>query len=100
MSNAHLLLLLAALVLTSHVHGATLRNEDTWKPLSNPRNRELFFRSLQAYFKGRGLDLGSLPNTFFMNEDPRPFSFGSEHIASAFADYEEQKNSLHNSHKG
>ncbi|XP_021019404.1 uncharacterized protein C2orf66 homolog [Mus caroli] len=100
MSQVHLLLLLAALVLTSHVHGATLRNEDTWKPLSNPRNRELFFRSLQAYFKGRGLDLGNLPNTFFMNEDPRPFSFGSEHIASAFADYEEQKNSLRNSYKG
>ncbi|GAB1284967.1 Predicted gene, 34066 [Apodemus speciosus] len=41
MSKALLLLLLAALTLTSHVHTATLRNEDTWKPLSNPRNREL-----------------------------------------------------------
>ncbi|XP_063124192.1 uncharacterized protein C2orf66 homolog [Rattus norvegicus] len=100
MSKAHLLLLLATLVLTSHVHGATLGSEDTWKPLSNPRNRELFFRSLQAYFKRRGLDLGNLPNTFFVNEDPRPLSFESEHIASAFADYEEQKNSLPNSRKG
>ncbi|OBS59247.1 hypothetical protein A6R68_09629, partial [Neotoma lepida] len=94
MSKAPLLLLWAALVLASHVHGAMLRNEDTWKPLSNPRNRELFFRSLQAYFKGRGLDLGILPNTFSTNEGPRPLSFQAEHIASAFADYEEQKNSL------
>ncbi|XP_052605416.1 uncharacterized protein C2orf66 homolog isoform X1 [Peromyscus californicus insignis] len=100
MSKVPLLLLWAALALTSHVHGAMLRNKDTWKPLSNPRNRELFFRSLQAYFKGRGLDLGSLPNTFSMNEDPRPRSFQAEHIASAFADYEEQKNSLPKSYKG
>ncbi|XP_021511177.1 uncharacterized protein C2orf66 homolog [Meriones unguiculatus] len=100
MSKVNLLLLWAALVLTSQVHGDTLGNKDMWKPLSNPRNRELFFRNLQAYFKGRGLDLGSLPNTFSMNEDPRPLSFQLEHIASAFADYEEQKNSLPASHKG
>ncbi|XP_051009657.1 uncharacterized protein C2orf66 homolog [Acomys russatus] len=100
MSKAHILLLWAALALTSHAHGATLRNADVWKPLSNPRNRELFFRSLQAYFKGRGLDLGSLPNTFSVNEDPRPLSFQLEHIASAFADYEEQRSSLPNPLKG
>ncbi|XP_012869040.1 PREDICTED: uncharacterized protein C2orf66 homolog [Dipodomys ordii] len=94
MANVHLLLLCAALVFTSHVHGATLRNEDKWKPLSNPRNRELFFRSLQAYFKGRGLDLGKFPNIFSMSENPRPLSFQSEQIAAAFADYEEQKNSF------
>lgn len=41
MSKAPLLLLWAALVLSSHAHGAMLRTEDTWKPLSNPRNREL-----------------------------------------------------------
>ncbi|XP_035294068.1 uncharacterized protein C2orf66 homolog [Cricetulus griseus] len=100
MSKASLLLLWAALVLTSHGHGAMMRKEDSWKPLSNPRNRELFFRSLQAYFRGRGLDLGRLPNTFSMNEDPRPLSLQAEHMASAFADYEEHKNSLPNSHKG
>ncbi|XP_057614329.1 uncharacterized protein C2orf66 homolog [Chionomys nivalis] len=100
MSKAPLLLLWAALVLSSHAHGAVLRKEDMWKPLSNPRNRELFFRSLQAYFKGRGLDLGSLPNAFPMDEDPRPLPFQAERIASAFADYEEQKNSLPSSHKG
>lgn len=35
------LLLSAALVLLGPVHGATLRNKDTWKPLGNPRNRDL-----------------------------------------------------------
>lgn len=59
-----------------------------------------FFRTLQAYFKGRGLDLKKFPSTFSMNENPRPLSFQSEFIASAFADYEEQKNSFPNYFKG
>ena len=59
-----------------------------------------FFRTLQAYFKGRGLDLGRFSDTFSMNENPRPLSLQSELIASAFADYEEQKNSLSNYLKG
>ncbi|XP_039104880.1 uncharacterized protein C2orf66 homolog [Hyaena hyaena] len=95
-----LLLLCVALVLLGPVHGATARNEEKWKSLNNPRNRELFFRTLQAYLKGRGLDVGSFPNTFSMNEDPRPLSFQSELLASAFADYEEQKNSFPNNLKG
>ncbi|XP_040827849.1 uncharacterized protein C2orf66 homolog [Ochotona curzoniae] len=94
MSKVPLVLLFVILGLVGHVHGAVLRNEDNWKPLSNPRNRDLFFRSLQAYFKGRGLDLGRFPNTFSVNENPRPLSFQSDLIASAFADYEEQKNSF------
>ncbi|XP_026345285.2 uncharacterized protein C2orf66 homolog [Ursus arctos] len=94
------LLLCVALVLFGLVHGATLRNKDNWKSLNNPRNRDLFFRTLQAYFKGRGLDLGRFPNTFFMSENPRPLSFQSELLASAFADYEEQKNSFSNYLKG
>ncbi|KAM5280153.1 uncharacterized protein C2orf66 homolog [Ctenodactylus gundi] len=94
MSRAPLLLLCSALVLVGHTQGATLRNKDTWKPLSNPRNRDLFFRSLQAYFKGRGLDLGKFPSIFSISENPRPFSFQSELMASAFANYEEQKTSL------
>ncbi|KAF3824261.1 hypothetical protein GH733_008546 [Mirounga leonina] len=94
------LLLCVALVLFGLVHGATLRNEEKWKSLNNPRNRDLFFRTLQAYFKRRGLDLGRFPNTFFMNENPRPLSFQSELLASAFADYEEQKNSFPNYLKG
>ncbi|XP_011852579.1 PREDICTED: uncharacterized protein C2orf66 homolog [Mandrillus leucophaeus] len=100
MTRASLLLLCVALVLLWHVNGATLRNKDKWKPLNNPRNRDLFFRSLQAYFKGRGLDLGTFPNPFPMNENPRPLSFQSELTASASADYEEQKNSFHNYLKG
>ncbi|XP_030616295.1 uncharacterized protein C2orf66 homolog [Delphinapterus leucas] len=91
-----LLLLAVALVLLGLVHGAVLRNEEKWKPLNNPRNQDLFFRTLQAYFKGRGLDLGMFSNISSMNENPRPLSFQSELIASAFADYEEQKNSFPN----
>ena len=52
MSKAVLLLLSAALALTSHVHTATLRNEDAWKPLSNPRNRELVRRYPGALAEG------------------------------------------------
>ncbi|XP_006159986.1 uncharacterized protein C2orf66 homolog [Tupaia chinensis] len=100
MSRAPLLLLCVALMLPGHAHGATLRNEEEWKPLNNPRNRDLFFRSLQAYFKGRGLDIEKFPSTFSMNENPRPPSFQSEFIASAFADYEKQKNSFPNYLKG
>uniref|UniRef100_G1U9Q5 Chromosome 2 open reading frame 66 n=2 Tax=Oryctolagus cuniculus TaxID=9986 RepID=G1U9Q5_RABIT len=100
MSKVPLLLLCVALGLIGPVYGNALRNEDKWKPLSNPRNRDLFFRSLQAYFKGRGLDLGRFPNTFSMNENPRPLSFQSDLIASAFADYEEQKNSFPSYLKG
>nr|XP_025858248.1 uncharacterized protein C2orf66 homolog [Vulpes vulpes] len=88
------LLLCVALVLLGLVHGATLRNKENWKSLNNPRNRDLFFRTLQAYFKGRGLDLGRFPNTFSMNENLRALTFQSELLASAFADYEEEKNSF------
>ncbi|XP_006878987.1 PREDICTED: uncharacterized protein C2orf66 homolog [Elephantulus edwardii] len=100
MPKALLLLLGVSLVLFAHVHGATMRNEEKWKPLNNPRNRDLFFRTLQAYFKGRGLDLGRFPNTFSMTENPRPLSFQSEIITSAFADYEEQKSPFPNYLKG
>ncbi|XP_036276719.1 uncharacterized protein C2orf66 homolog [Pipistrellus kuhlii] len=95
-----LLLLSAALVLLGPVHGATLRSKETWKPLSNPQNRDLFFRTLQAYFKGRGLDLERFPNTFSTNENPRPLSLQSELMASAFAEYKEQRDSLPGNLKG
>ncbi|KAK2532085.1 hypothetical protein Q9966_008352 [Columba livia] len=81
--------------------GAPFHPEEKWKPLDNPRNRELFFRTLQAYFSGRGLDLTKFPATFTMNnEGPRPVMFYSDPIASAFADYEERRNSFPNSFKG
>ncbi|XP_010198648.2 LOW QUALITY PROTEIN: uncharacterized protein C2orf66 homolog [Colius striatus] len=81
--------------------GAPFQPEEKWKPLDNPRNRDLFFRTLQAYFSGRGLDLRKLPATFTMNNDgPRPVMFYSDPIASAFADYEERKNSFPNVFKG
>ncbi|XP_073074546.1 uncharacterized protein C2orf66-like isoform X1 [Manis javanica] len=94
------LLLCVGLALLGLAHGHMLRNEEKWKPRNNPRNRDLFFRTLRAYFKGRGLDLGRFPNTFVMNQNPRPVSFESEFIASAFADYEEQKNSFPSFLKG
>nr|KAF6336224.1 hypothetical protein mMyoMyo1_001827 [Myotis myotis] len=51
-----------------------------------------FFRTLQAYFKGRGLDLERFPNTLSTNETPRPLSVQSELIASAFAEFQERRN--------
>uniref|UniRef100_A0A8C5IXA1 Chromosome 2 open reading frame 66 n=2 Tax=Passerellidae TaxID=1729112 RepID=A0A8C5IXA1_JUNHY len=78
--------------------GAPFQPEDKWKPLDNPRNRDLFFRTLQAYFSGRGLDLRKFPATFTVNnEGPRLYS---DPIASAFADYEEKKKSFQNYFKG
>nr|XP_054492631.1 uncharacterized protein C2orf66 homolog isoform X1 [Agelaius phoeniceus] len=78
--------------------GAPSQPEDKWKPLDNPRNRDLFFRTLQAYFSGRGLDLRKFPATFTVNnEGPRLYS---DPIASAFADYEEKKKSFQNYFKG
>ncbi|XP_068263967.1 LOW QUALITY PROTEIN: GPI inositol-deacylase [Nyctibius grandis] len=83
------------------VRGAPFQPEEKWKPLDNPRNRDLFFRTLQAYFSGRGLDLRKFPATFTMNnEGPRPVIFYSDPIASAFADYEERKNSFPDYFKG
>ncbi|XP_066135949.1 uncharacterized protein C2orf66 homolog [Saccopteryx bilineata] len=94
------LLLCVVLVLLGPVHGATLRNREKWKPLNNPETETWFFRNPKAYFRGRGLDLESFPNTFSTNENPRPLSLQSELIASAFASYEEQKYSLSNYLKG
>lgn len=60
-----------------------------------------FFRTLQAYFSGRGLDLRKFPATFTVNnEGPRPVMFYSDPIASAFADYEERKKSFQNYFRG
>lgn len=57
-----------------------------------------FFRTLQAYFSGRGLDLRKFPATFTVNnEGPRLYA---DPIASAFADYEEKKKSFQNYFKG
>ncbi|KFO29995.1 hypothetical protein H920_08598 [Fukomys damarensis] len=82
-----------ALLLPGQVHGATLRKSDSWKPLSNPQNHDLFFRILQAYFKGRGIDVDfkKFPNNFTINENPKPLSYQLENFTSAFADYKERK---------
>ncbi|XP_044287923.1 uncharacterized protein C2orf66 homolog [Varanus komodoensis] len=84
-----------ALILRGLGQGIPLSPEETWKPLDNPRNRELFFRTLNAYLSGRGLDLRKFSNTFLMNNDKsRPITFYSDPVSSAFADYEEKKNSF------
>ncbi|XP_063147971.1 uncharacterized protein C2orf66 homolog [Candoia aspera] len=72
--------------------GTPLRPEETWKSLDNPRNRDLFFRTLMAYFSGREFGLRKFADTFSMNNDKSdPISFYLEPVASAFADYEEKK---------
>ncbi|XP_029460770.1 uncharacterized protein C2orf66 homolog [Rhinatrema bivittatum] len=101
MFRALLLTLCAALALPGEVRGGPIRTEEKWKSLNNPKNRDLFFRTLQAYFSGRGLEVGRFSNTFSLdNERPLPISFYSDPIASAFADYEGQKNSIPNYFKG
>ncbi|XP_030064852.1 uncharacterized protein C2orf66 homolog [Microcaecilia unicolor] len=101
MCKALLLTLCATLALLEEVHGGPINAEEKWKPLSNPRNRDLFFKTLQAYFSGRGLDAGRLTNAVSLdNERPLPISFYSDPIASAFVDYEVQKNSISNDIKG
>ncbi|KAJ7345501.1 hypothetical protein JRQ81_001451 [Phrynocephalus forsythii] len=68
--------------------------EDTWKSLDNPRNRDLFFRTLKAYFSGREFNLRKFPDAFSITNDKlHPIAFSSDPDVSAFADYEEKKNS-------
>uniref|UniRef100_A0A8V5G859 Uncharacterized protein n=2 Tax=Melopsittacus undulatus TaxID=13146 RepID=A0A8V5G859_MELUD len=96
-----LLGLYTVVAVTGLVKGAPFQPEEKWKPLDNPRNRDLFFRTLQAYFSSRGLDVRKLPATFAMNnEGPRPVMLYSDPVASAFADYEERKNYFPNYFKG
>uniref|UniRef100_K7GC95 Chromosome 2 open reading frame 66 n=2 Tax=Pelodiscus sinensis TaxID=13735 RepID=K7GC95_PELSI len=92
-----LLLLCSMLTLRGSAKAAPLRPEEKWKPLDNPRNRDLFFRTLQAYFSGRGLDLRKFLNTVSVNNDrPRPVAIYTDPTASAFADYEEKKKMFQN----
>ncbi|KAM6268872.1 uncharacterized protein C2orf66 homolog [Porphyrio hochstetteri] len=101
MWKAVLLTLYTVLAVRGLAKCAPYQPEEKWKPLDNPRNRDLFFRTLQAYFSGRGLDLRKFPATFTMNnEGPRPVMFYSDPVASAFADYEERRNSFPNYFKG
>ncbi|XP_014734910.1 PREDICTED: uncharacterized protein C2orf66 homolog [Sturnus vulgaris] len=101
MRKVLLLGLYVVLTVRGLAKGAPFQPEEKWKPLDNPRNRDLFFRTLQAYFSGRGLDLRKFPATFTVNnEGPKPVMFYSDPIASAFADYEERKKSFQNYFKG
>ncbi|XP_067405939.1 uncharacterized protein C2orf66 homolog isoform X2 [Emydura macquarii macquarii] len=96
-----LLVLCTMLALRGFAKGAPLRPEEKWKPLDNPRNRDLFFRTLQAYYSGRGLDLRKFLDTFSMNNDRlRPVAIYLDPTASAFADYEEKKKLFQNYLKG
>ncbi|XP_008115476.1 uncharacterized protein C2orf66 homolog [Anolis carolinensis] len=74
--------------------GAPLRPDETWKSLDNPRNREMFFRTLKAYVSGKDLNLLKFPDGFSVNDKPKPVAFHLDPVASAYADFEEQKNSL------
>ncbi|XP_069790682.1 uncharacterized protein C2orf66 homolog [Narcine bancroftii] len=85
-----------SLSLVALVHTIPLESKDAWKSLENPRNRELFFRTLQAYFSARGVDVGKFLKSIRM-ENGRPSVAASlypNHISSAFSDYEGQKDSF------
>ncbi|XP_078407964.1 uncharacterized protein C2orf66 homolog isoform X2 [Cetorhinus maximus] len=82
--------------LVTLAHTIPLEPKDAWKSLENPRNRELFFRTLQAYFSGRGFDVGKISKSLRM-DNRRPFAAAAlypDHVASAFSDYEGQKDSF------
>ncbi|XP_038646314.1 uncharacterized protein C2orf66-like [Scyliorhinus canicula] len=82
--------------LVTLVHSIPLESKDAWKSLENPRNRELFFRTLQAYFSGRGFDVGKISKSLRV-DNRRPFAAvarSPDHIASAFSDYEGQRDSF------
>uniref|UniRef100_A0ABM5EKD2 Uncharacterized protein C2orf66 homolog n=1 Tax=Pogona vitticeps TaxID=103695 RepID=A0ABM5EKD2_9SAUR len=73
---------------------SSLKPDETWKPLDNPRNRDLFFRTLKAYFSGREFNLRKFPDAFSLTNDKlQPVAFYLDPAVSAFADYEENKNS-------
>ncbi|XP_041056394.1 GPI inositol-deacylase isoform X2 [Carcharodon carcharias] len=58
--------------------------------------KEQFFRTLQAYFSGRGFDVGKISKSLRM-DNRRPFATAAlypDHVASAFSDYEGQKDSF------
>ncbi|XP_074857938.1 uncharacterized protein C2orf66 homolog [Carettochelys insculpta] len=99
MRKVALLVLCTVLILRGKE--ALLSPEEKWKPLDNPRNRDLFFRTLQAYFSGRDLDLRKFSDNFSGNNDrPRPVAIYSDPAASAFADYEGKKKLFKNYFKG
>ncbi|XP_005989583.1 uncharacterized protein C2orf66 homolog [Latimeria chalumnae] len=95
MLKVQILVLCITASLVVLVHASPLGREEKWKSLDNPRNRDLFFRTLQAYFSGRGLDVGRFSKSFPLdNERPELPALYTDPIASAFADYEGQKNSF------
>ncbi|XP_007888373.2 uncharacterized protein C2orf66, partial [Callorhinchus milii] len=79
------------------VHTIPVKSKDSsWKSLENPRNRELFFRTLQAYLSGRGIDVGKFSKSF--RTDNRDSAAAAplqrDHLASAFSDYKAQEDSF------
>ncbi|XP_066544363.1 uncharacterized protein C2orf66-like [Amia ocellicauda] len=71
---------------------------DRWTSLDNPRNRDLFFRTLQAYFIRRGVDVAKAPGRF-----PGPTGrggnsanslYGPDPVKSAFTDYQDNKDAF------
>ncbi|XP_066477895.1 uncharacterized protein C2orf66 homolog [Tiliqua scincoides] len=86
----------ATLILRGLGQGVPLSPKEAWKSLDNPRNRDLFFRTLKAYFSGRELDFKKVPDPVMVNsEKPGPIAFVSDPVASAFTHYAKKKNSYY-----
>lgn len=64
--------------------------------LSEMCNFSQFFRTLEAYFSGRGTNFKKVPDTFMENyEKPGQIAFLSDPVASEFIPYEKKKNSYY-----
>ncbi|GCB64476.1 hypothetical protein scyTo_0011755 [Scyliorhinus torazame] len=58
MKNIQLLIICASIFLLVCVTAEPVITEGGWKSLDEQQNRDLFFRILQSYFTGRGMNLG------------------------------------------
>uniref|UniRef100_W5MD63 Uncharacterized protein n=1 Tax=Lepisosteus oculatus TaxID=7918 RepID=W5MD63_LEPOC len=71
---------------------------EKWKSLEIPSNRDLFFRTLQAYFIRRGVDMskvsGRFPGDKMKAADPPPSLYAPDSLTSAFSDYLDKKDSF------
>ncbi|KAK6485238.1 hypothetical protein HHUSO_G13214 [Huso huso] len=98
MHSQQVLTLCVAVSLMVLVQAGPLGSEEKWKSLEIPRNRDLFFQTLQAYFSRRGVNMAKvsqpLPIDNLQPLDTSPPLYAVDPLSSAFSEYERQKNSF------
>ncbi|KAK1165842.1 hypothetical protein AOXY_G14480 [Acipenser oxyrinchus oxyrinchus] len=98
MHSQQVLTLCVAVSLMVLAQAGPLGSEEKWKSLEIPRNRDLFFQTLQAYFNRRGVNMAKvsqpLPIDNLRPLDTSPPLYAVDPLSSAFSEYERQKNSF------